>query len=391
MRLIADALDAAHRKGLVHRDIKPENIKLVDYTKGGQIYIKVLDFGIAKQVGEHQGRLTATGAVIGTPVYMAPEQAGSTGKGIDRRADLYAAGIVFYELLTGQVPFDAPSLAGVLMSHLTKPPPELPRAVPEAVRRIIDRLLKKDPEERFPDAAALNRALAECEDSCRGVAPLLPGSIEPTQAVIGSGPAWTWRSALSIGLGSMVVAAVTMMLVLFYGPFGQRGPGHMGDEQRPPPKEVTPPPKEVTPVPKLVPVTKVKVPPGPGADDPGEKHEAAEDHGPRKPDRHPEGDSRDGEKDMTPRVAESREAKEMLDSAQHSLDEGQTDEAIRLARQSLGLQDTPRARRLITLSYCRKGDLEDATATFFKVSAGQRRSVADRCRRDHIELNLPRP
>ena len=91
-------------------------------------------------------------------MYMAPEQAGS-GDALDGRADLYAAGIVLYELLTGTLPFEGASLAGVLVSHLVKPPPELPNKVPEPLRQIVARLLKKTPAERFASAEELDAAL----------------------------------------------------------------------------------------------------------------------------------------------------------------------------------------------------------------------------------------
>ncbi len=167
IRQLASALEEAHRNGIVHRDIKPQNLRLMRYTPGGQVFLKVLDFGIAKQLGDapDKGHLTATGAVMGTPMYMAPEQAG--GHKVDFRADQYAVGIVLYELLTGTVPFTGETLTGVLVSHLTKPPPPLPRQVPEPLQKVVMRLLAKSPAERFADMAELDRALAACEDPDR--------------------------------------------------------------------------------------------------------------------------------------------------------------------------------------------------------------------------------
>jgi serine/threonine protein kinase len=166
VRQLAAALEEAHRLGIVHRDIKPHNIRLQRYSPTGQIYLKVLDFGIAKQLGDESGTsLTQTGAVIGTPAYMAPEQAG--GSKVDARADQYAVGIVLYELLTGTVPFTSDTVTGVLVSHLTKPPPPLPKEVPEPLQRIVMRLLEKEPTQRYGDIASVERALADCEGYCR--------------------------------------------------------------------------------------------------------------------------------------------------------------------------------------------------------------------------------
>ncbi len=374
MRQLAAALSEAHRNGLVHRDIKPQNIKLVRYTKGGQIFIKILDFGIAKQVGGDQGRLTATGAVIGTPVYMAPEQASGGPPGIDGRADLYAAGIVFYELLTGTVPFDAPSLAGVLMGHLTKPPPELPRAVPEPVRRVIARLLKKDPDDRYSDADALDRALALCEDACRGVAPIPAGSVESTRADSHPGALWTWRSALIIGLGSMAVAGVVMVLVLLYGPFGRSATqtGIPGPGPRVPPTQVT------QAVPDLHQKTVPETPRTPGTEKHRPNREARDAPKPQDSDPPPEAPAS--------HVSEHKEVREILDRAKHSLDAGELDETIRLARQSLGSQQTPRAHKLIALAFCKKGDLGNARASLFSVAAGHKREVIEACLRNNIQF-----
>ena len=212
IRQLASALEEAHKNGVVHRDIKPQNLRLMRYTQGGPIYLKVLDFGIAKQMESKpgDGKLTATGAVMGTPMYMAPEQAGGTK--IDARADQYAVGIVFYELLTGTVPFTGETLTGVLVSHLTKPPPPLPRQIPEPLQKVVMRLLAKSPAERFPDFAAVDQALVACEAACRDVPALSAGKVSPLMAGTPA-TAPNDRKTLLIGGGALGVAVVCLGLV----------------------------------------------------------------------------------------------------------------------------------------------------------------------------------
>jgi serine/threonine-protein kinase len=155
----ADALAYAHERGVVHRDIKPDNI-LLDRDDDR---VMVTDFGIARAVTEGaDARLTATGMAIGTPAYMSPEQ--SMGeREIDGRSDLYALGIVAYQMLTGELPFTAQSTPALLVKHISERPPPVEERCPGAPRdltRAIMLLLEKDPANRFPSAEALSMALS---------------------------------------------------------------------------------------------------------------------------------------------------------------------------------------------------------------------------------------
>jgi hypothetical protein len=161
-RDIAEALDYAHAKGVVHRDLKPENVMILpDGT------VKVMDFGIARVT--NQGELTTTNVFLGTPLYAAPEMVDP--KRVDHRADLYALGIILYEMLEGTVPFSADSPYRILEMHQRAPLPTretLPRRVPARVWSLVERLCEKNPAARYPGAEALlvelNRLLADFPD-----------------------------------------------------------------------------------------------------------------------------------------------------------------------------------------------------------------------------------
>jgi serine/threonine-protein kinase len=158
IREAADALECAHRHGVVHRDIKPENILL----SGG--HARVADFGVARAL-EAAGneRLTGTGVAIGTPAYMSPEQAGGS-RGLDARSDIYSLGCVLYELLTGEPPFTGPTPQAVIARRFVESPPRtraVRPAVPESIDEALMRALATDPAERFASAAEFAQALSE--------------------------------------------------------------------------------------------------------------------------------------------------------------------------------------------------------------------------------------
>ncbi|MBL9017252.1 MAG: protein kinase [Myxococcales bacterium] len=193
---VLDALGAAHAKGIVHRDLKPDNIFV---TPAGRP--KVLDFGIAKLTDTPVGSGTATGSLLGTPHYMAPEQA--AGRPVDHRADLYAMGVILFECATGQKPFTADSLFDLLRKHVEAPPPHprmLRHDIPAELEQLILVALAKAPEQRFGSAQAMSMALQHATAGlpAEAWAPVMthgrPGG-NPT-------PSWPSQAASWAGSGS---------------------------------------------------------------------------------------------------------------------------------------------------------------------------------------------
>jgi eukaryotic-like serine/threonine-protein kinase len=150
---ICDALEGAHALQIVHRDLKPANIMLL--TTGRDL-VKVLDFGIARSLAVDGTKMTQTGSTLGTPGFMPPEVA--LGESFDARADLYSLGCILYLMSTGRLPFAASSVQEMLSMHITQPPMPM-YGVPGELSAVVMRLLEKQPDQRFPTAAATREAL----------------------------------------------------------------------------------------------------------------------------------------------------------------------------------------------------------------------------------------
>ncbi len=161
LRDLASALSAAHQAGVVHRDLKPSNVFVV--RQGGVQYVKLLDFGLAEQkVAPTTGGSASDGLVMGTPEYMAPEQA--QGESVSAQTDLYALGVMAFEMLSGKLPFESTTPMGYLMQHIRAEPPDirtLRAEVPAEVAELISQLLKKRPGERPASADAVRNQLRQ--------------------------------------------------------------------------------------------------------------------------------------------------------------------------------------------------------------------------------------
>jgi len=204
VREISKALDYANSKSFVHRDVKPDNILLREDGTSA-----LTDFGIAR-ANDSATRMTRTGAVVGTPHYMSPEQA--RGRTLDGRSDLYSLGIVMYELLVGRVPYHAEDSLAVGIMHITQPIPQLPVEY-KALQPTLDRLLAKEPEQRFQNGAAVGAAIEAIEKrfergELHDLMRARPRTPPATLAITPPPPSIGQRSEPSFGSMDDIVAAV---------------------------------------------------------------------------------------------------------------------------------------------------------------------------------------
>jgi serine/threonine protein kinase len=233
---VARALEYAHKHGMVHRDVKPANVM---FTKDGQVVLT--DFGISRMVNTKT--LTASGAMVGTPAYMAPEQGvGQTG---DERADIYSLGVVLYQLLTGKLPFEADTPLGIILQHINAPlmpPTAINPNLPPSIEAVVMRALAKDPNSRYQTAgefaADLERCMAdepvelttpvhvlspvtsevtmtpgERYQATPWRLPTVQGSATPSpQPAAVVRPPWVWMAAVTLVLALILIAIVILLV-----------------------------------------------------------------------------------------------------------------------------------------------------------------------------------
>ena len=217
---VASALAAAHAKGIVHRDLKPANVFLARNEVGAEV-VKVLDFGIAKLLAGTSDARTKAGHIVGTPEYMAPEQAQARSN-IDHRADVYSFGCMIYELLVGRPPHTGDNIPSILVAQLQDPPippTQLRPGVTPHFEKVILRCLAKRPEERFQSMEELQGALASFADNSIAVPPatrpsgmIPPPTLPPVTVDVPHrrGQAWMYMLAGLIVLGGAAVAVAIL-------------------------------------------------------------------------------------------------------------------------------------------------------------------------------------
>ncbi|HXI57549.1 MAG TPA: serine/threonine-protein kinase [Polyangia bacterium] len=287
----ASALGAAHAKGIVHRDLKPDNMFVVpdqEITDGERL--KILDFGIAKlQEGGAGGSVkTRTGAVMGTPLYMSPEQCRGVRE-IDHRSDIYSLGIILYEMVSGRPPFVSEGFGDLVNMHLNMPVPSLSALVPEVppkLEALIMRSLAKNPDDRFADMAAVREALKAVPGGALSTATSFPdnGSLVPppgSTALMTPAPgAATTQTTSSSSVGEIAatlpprrrwggtVAGIAALAVIVAGVVGvsavYRGKATTSETTAPtPPQAATSPAMAAQSTPAPSPPTPAPSPPAP--------------------------------------------------------------------------------------------------------------------------------
>jgi serine/threonine-protein kinase len=395
---IGSALAAAHREGIVHRDLKPDNVFLCQAYVGGELrdLVKVLDFGISKMRGSITV-LTQDSALIGTPQYMAPEQATGNNSEIDARTDIFAFGAIVFEMLTGRPPFTGDSLASVIHAVVYAPSPSLRDYVPDAPERLvraIERALAKDREARFPDVASFvrevtgapaggaattpppNAAGAEIgygatvmlESGTPSGNPTAPQRLQPAPGPVGGTPTDRVpppRRSSAAPWIAVAVVCVAGAAGFFLWKKGQAtvSPPPVMAQPPPPTRPATPPPGQP--------------PPAHAAERPPETHEqpAAATHVKAAP-----SDKAIHRRPLAPEAAAD------LEQAEAALAAGNSAEALRLAQHSLYAERSSRAYEVMARARCAQGDLGNAKAAFAHVDAADRAAVLRDCRKHEIEL-----
>jgi serine/threonine-protein kinase len=416
-RQIASALHAAHRNQVVHRDLKPGNVFLVPADIDGQIVdrVKVLDFGISKIRGS-QTVQTQDSILLGTPQYMAPEQAEGKNDLVDQRSDLFALGAIVYEMLAGRPAFSGNTLAEVIFKVVYQPVPPLAQAVagvPAHVVGAVERAMSKEPSARHPDVATFiaeltGKPLATIDrfSVVRGNVTGAPTAPESLRASVARGevvPATRVGSSSASRLGffatAIVVGAAGTFGVVRWA--GRPVPERSSPSSRPETAVSGSPPSSR---PSAVATPEMAAPAGPAVSGspPSSRPSAvatpemAAPAGPavsgspapaRAPVAAPPVPVVDrGHHAPASQPAVPAAVAADLDQAEQALAAGDKTKSITLARHTLMVQKTSRAFSIMTRAQCAAGNLEDAKAAFHSVTGADRARVIKACHASDIDL-----
>jgi len=374
---IADALAASHAAGILHRDLKPDNVFLCPTDLGGEVrdVVKVLDFGISKIRGSNTV-LTQDAALLGTPQYMAPEQATGRNDEIDARTDVFAFGAMTFEMLAGKPPFTGDTLAAVIHAIVYTPTPSLAALAPDtppAIVAAIERAMDKNRDARFPDVNSFVKAVTS--RSLATAPTVAAASAAPVQVVVPTERVERQRSSASFFIILGVAAAASITFAWW--------------KTRPREPEETPLPSQTstaTPAPAAAP-TPAPAPsraPAPAPEAKAEPAPEAKSEPAPKPGA--KAKATDGAK-AKEAAAISPEAARDLDEAEAALGAGKPGEALRLAQHSLYAQKSSRAYALIARARCAEGDLGNAKAALAQVAARDRAAVVRGCGKLGVDLH----
>jgi serine/threonine protein kinase len=382
---VGSALAAAHREGVVHRDLKPDNVFLCPTDLGGEVrdVVKVLDFGISKIRGA-KTVLTQDAALLGTPQYMAPEQATGRNDEIDARTDVFAFGAMTFEMLGGRPPFSGDTLAAVIHAIVYTPTPSLTalsKDTPPAVAAAVERAMEKNRDARFPDVnsfvkAVTSRSLATAPTVAEPPRAPRPEPVAPTER-ISREPNRT-PVYVTFAIGVVVAIAFTIWKV----------------RPREPEEPIAPQPQRTTTA-KTEPAKTE-----PAKTEPAKAEQPPADEPPKAVDE-PKGEDQPkavakesrmakalrAAKEKEKGAALSPEAARDLDDAEAALDGGKPADALRLAQHSLYAQKSSRAYAVIVRARCAEGDLGNAKAALAHVSARDRSTVVRTCGKLGVELH----
>jgi eukaryotic-like serine/threonine-protein kinase len=379
---VGSALAAAHREGVVHRDLKPDNVFLCPTDLGGEVrdVVKVLDFGISKIRGSNTV-LTQDAALLGTPQYMAPEQATGRNDEIDARTDVFAFGAMTFEMLAGKPPFTGDTLAAVIHAIVYTPTPPLAavasgKDVPPAIIAAVERAMEKNRDARFPDVNSFVKAVTS---RSLAAAPTVQATRQESAAPTERISREPSRAPVFIAFGIAVLASIGFTV----WKLKPREP-----EEAALPSQTTAQTSLPTPPSASAPTTKPVA--STDAPTPARAEKADEAKADAEPAKPPAKESPRAVKSTAAKgtaAALSPEAARDLDEAEAALEAGKPGEAVRLAQHSLYAQKSSRAYALITRARCAQGDLGNAKANLTHVAPRDRSQVVRACGKLGVELH----